>query len=63
MPRYVYQNLETGEQYEFEQRFQDPGRSHQAPDIRPGSGVQGFRLVRYRFQVAKQVQPFREVRC
>lgn len=28
MPRYVYQNLETGEQYEFEQGFHDPAYTH-----------------------------------
>ncbi len=40
MPRYVYQNLETGEQYEFEQRFQDPAYTHH-----PETGAPIKRLI------------------
>lgn len=28
MPKYVYQNLNTGEHYEFEQSFNDPAYTH-----------------------------------
>jgi predicted nucleic acid-binding Zn ribbon protein len=28
MPKYVYQNINTGEQYEFEQRFSDDAYTH-----------------------------------
>lgn len=28
MPKYVYQNIATGEQYEFEQRFSDDAFTH-----------------------------------
>jgi predicted nucleic acid-binding Zn ribbon protein len=28
MPKYVYQNLNTGEHYEFEQGFHDPAYTH-----------------------------------
>lgn len=40
MPRYVYQNLETGEQYEFEQRFSDPAYTHH-----PETGAPIKRLI------------------
>jgi len=40
MPRYVYQNLETGEQYEFEQRFHDPAYTHH-----PDTGAPIKRLI------------------
>ncbi|GIW33330.1 FmdB family transcriptional regulator [Meiothermus sp.] len=40
MPRYVYQNLETGEQYEFEQRFHDPAYTHH-----PETGAPIKRLI------------------
>ncbi len=40
MPRYVYQNLETGEQYEFEQGFHDPAYTHH-----PETGVPIKRLI------------------
>lgn len=40
MPRYVYQNLETGEQYEFEQGFHDPAYTHH-----PETGAPIKRLI------------------
>jgi len=40
MPRYVYQNLETGEQYEFEQGFHDPVYTHH-----PETGAPIKRLI------------------
>lgn len=40
MPRYVYQNLENGEQYEFEQGFHDPAYTHH-----PETGAPIKRLI------------------
>jgi predicted nucleic acid-binding Zn ribbon protein len=40
MPKYVYQNLETGEHYEFEQRFHDPAYTHH-----PETGAPIKRLI------------------
>ncbi len=40
MPKYVYQNLETGEQYEFEQRFHEPAYTHH-----PETGAPIKRLI------------------
>ncbi len=40
MPRYVYQNLETGEQYEFEQSFHEPAYTHH-----PETGAPIKRLI------------------
>ncbi|GIW24764.1 FmdB family transcriptional regulator [Meiothermus sp.] len=40
MPKYVYQNLETGEQYEFEQGFHDPAYTHH-----PETGAPIKRLI------------------
>jgi|YNPMSStandDraft_2_1061718.scaffolds.fasta_scaffold04531_1 predicted nucleic acid-binding Zn ribbon protein len=40
MPRYVYQNLETGEQYEFEQGYHEPAYTHH-----PETGAPIKRLI------------------
>jgi predicted nucleic acid-binding Zn ribbon protein len=40
MPKYVYQNLETGEQYEFEQSFHDDAYTHH-----PSTGAPVKRLI------------------
>ncbi len=66
MPRYVYQNLETGEQYEFEQGYHEPAYTHHpetgAPIKRlifaPAVVFKGFGLVHQRLQGPDQHQRF-----